>query len=49
METVIQFTPAQLVALAAAIITIASAAGVIINLISKLREPETKQNDIHLI
>lgn len=45
METVIQFTPAQLIALAAAIITIASAVGVIINLITKIKEPETKQNE----
>lgn len=45
METVIQFTPAQLVTLAAAVITIASAFGVIINLITRLKEPETKQNE----
>ena len=45
METVIQFTPAQLIALAAAIRTIASAVGVIINLITKIKEPETKQKE----
>lgn len=45
MDTVIQFTPAQLIALATAIITISTAVGVIINLVSKLKEPETKQND----
>lgn len=45
METVIQFTPAQLVTLAAAVITIASAVGVVINLITRLKEPETKQNE----
>ena len=45
MDTVIQFTPAQLIVLAGAIITISSAIGVLINLISKLREPEKKQDD----
>ena len=45
MDTVIQFTPAQLIAVAAAIITVSTAAGIIINIISKLKEPEKKQND----
>lgn len=45
MDMIIQFTPAQLLAMAAAIITIASAATILINLVSKLKEPETKQND----
>lgn len=45
MDMIIQFTPAQLVAWAAAIMTISSAVTIIINLVSKLKEPETKQND----
>ena len=45
MDTVIQFTPAQLVTIAAAIITVSAAVGVIVNLITKLKEPEKKQND----
>ena len=45
MDTIIQFTPAQLIVLAGAIITISSAIGVLINLFTKLREPEKKQND----
>ena len=45
MDMIIQFTPAQLVTFAAALITIASAATILINLVSKLKEPETKQND----
>lgn len=45
MDTVIQFTPAQLIALAGAIITISTACGVIVNLISKLKEPEKKQDE----
>lgn len=45
METVIQFTPAQLVTFAAAIITVAGAVGVLANFITKLKEPEKKQND----
>lgn len=45
MDYVITFTPAQLIALATAIITVSSAFGVIFNLASKLREPENKQND----
>ena len=45
MDTVIQFTPAQILALAGAIITISTAIGVIINLISKAREPERKQDE----
>lgn len=44
METVISFTPAQLILWASALITIASAFGVIFNLASKLKEPENKQN-----
>lgn len=45
MDTVIQFTPAQLLAFAGAIITLSTACGVIVHLISKLREPEKKQNE----
>lgn len=45
MDTIIQFTPAQLVTIAAAIITVATAVGVLVNLITKLKEPEKKQND----
>ena len=45
MDTVIQFTPAQLIVLAGAIITISSAIGVLINLFTKLKEPERKQDD----
>lgn len=47
MDTIIQFqfTPAQLVTIAAALVTLSAAVGVIINLITKLKEPETKQND----
>ena len=45
MDTVIQFTPAQLIAIAAAIITVSGAVGVLANLFTKLREPETKQNE----
>ena len=40
MDTVISFTPAQMIALATAIITISTAIGVVINIISKAREPE---------
>lgn len=45
MDTVIQFTPAQLLVYAGAIITISSAIGVLINLINKAREPERKQDE----
>ena len=45
MDTVIQFTPAQLITIATAVITISTAVGVIINLISKAREPEKKQDE----
>jgi len=45
MNTIIQFTPAQLIAIATAIITISTAVGVIINIISKAREPERKQDE----
>ena len=45
MDTVVQFTFAQLLAYAGAIITISTAIGVIINLISKIREPEKKQDE----
>ena len=44
METVIQFTPAQLIALASAIVVISTACGVIVNIINKAREPEKKQD-----
>ena len=46
MDTVIQFTPAQLIAIAGAIITISTACGVIVNLISKLKEPEKQDERI---
>lgn len=45
MDTVIQFTPAQLIGIAGAIITISTAIGVLINLINKAREPERKQDE----
>lgn len=45
METVIQFTPGQIVAFAAALITISSAIAVVINLISKLREPDKLRDE----
>ena len=45
MDTIIQFTPAQLIALAGAVITISTACGVIVNLITKLKEPEKKQDE----
>lgn len=45
MDTVIQFTPAQLIALASAIVVISTACGVIVNIINKAREPEKKQDD----
>lgn len=45
MDTIIQFTPAQLIAIAGAIITISTAIGVLINLVSKLKEPERKQDE----
>lgn len=45
MDTVIQFTPAQLIAIAGAIITISTAIGVLINLVTKLKEPERKQDE----
>ena len=45
MDTVIQFTPAQLIGIAGAIITISTAIGLLINFISKLREPEKKQDE----
>lgn len=45
MDTVIQFTPAQLLVIAGAIITLSTACGVIVNLISKLKEPQKKQDD----
>lgn len=45
METVIQFTPGQIVAFAAAMITISSAIAIIINLISKLREPDKLRDE----
>lgn len=45
METVIQFTPAQLIVIAGAIITLSGALGVIINIFAKIKEPENKQNE----
>ena len=45
MDVVIQFTPAQLIAIATAIITISTAVCVLINLFSKLKEPEKKQDE----
>ena len=45
MDTIIQFTSAQLLAYAGAIITISTAIGIIINLINKAREPEKKQDE----
>lgn len=45
METVISFTPAQLIGIAGAIITISGAISIIINLVGKLREPEKKQDE----
>lgn len=45
METVISFTPAQIIAITTAIITISTAVGIIINLITKIREPEKKQDE----
>ena len=45
MDTVIQFTPAQLIAIATAIITLSTACGVIVNLVSKVKEPEKKQDE----
>lgn len=45
MDTVIQFTPSQILVIAGAIITLSTACGVIVNLLSKLREPEKKQDD----
>lgn len=37
MDTIIQFTPAQLIAIATAIITISTACGIIVNLVTKKR------------
>lgn len=45
METIISFTPAQIIAIMTAIITVSTAVGIIINLISKIREPEKKQDE----
>lgn len=49
MDTVIQFTPAQLVALilsvCAAIVTISAAIGVIAKALDKARAPEKEQNE----
>lgn len=45
MDTIIQFTPAQLIALASAIIVLSTACGVIVNIINKAREPEKKQDE----
>ncbi len=45
MDTVIQFTPAQLIALASAIVVLSTACGVIVNIINKAKEPEKKQDE----
>lgn len=49
MDTVIQFTPAQLIALilsvCAAIVTISAAIGVITKALDKAKAPELKQNE----
>ena len=49
MDNVIQFTPAQLIALilsvCAAIVTISAAIGVIVKAIDKARAPEKEQNE----
>ncbi len=49
MDTVIQFTPAQLIALilsvCAAIVTISAAIGIIAKLLDKVKEPEKEQNE----
>ena len=45
MDNIIQFTPAQLITIATAIITISTACGIIVNLISKVKEPEKKQDE----
>lgn len=49
MDNVIEFTPAQLVALilgvCGAIVTIAAAIGAVAKLIDKMRAPERKQNE----
>ena len=48
MDTVIQFTPAQLIALilavCGAVVTISAAIGVITKALEKIKEPETAQN-----
>ena len=45
METVIQFTPGQIIAFAAALITLSSAFTIIFNLIAKLREPDKRRDE----
>lgn len=45
MDTVIQFTPTQLLVYAGAIITISSALAIIFNLVAKIKEPEKKQDE----
>ena len=45
MDATITFTPAQIIAFATAVITLSTAIGIIINLISKAREPERKQDE----
>ena len=45
MDTVIQFTPAQLIAIASAIVVLSTACGVIVNIINKAKEPERKQDE----
>lgn len=45
MDTVIQFSVSQIIAIATAIITISTACGVIVNILSKAKEPEKKQDE----
>ena len=45
MDTIIQFTPAQLIAIASAIVVLSTACGVIVNIINKAKEPEKKQDE----
>lgn len=45
METVIQFTAGQVIAFAAAFITLSSAFTIIFNLVAKLREPDKRRDE----
>lgn len=45
METVIQITPGQVIAFAAAFITLSSAFTIIFNLVTKLREPDKRRDE----